>query len=68
MAGERRETCHWMYSDWPESESDFSGECGAEWSFTDGGLVENSMRYCPQCGGLVVFESPEDTGEESADA
>jgi hypothetical protein len=34
------------------------GACGALWTFTDAGPVENEMHYCPQCGKGVVLVQP----------
>ena len=65
--GERKETCHWSYMDYPASASYFEGECGVAWAMTDGGLEENGMNYCPRCGGAINFVPPVDD-EDGPDA
>jgi len=46
--------CEWSADgddlDMPDT---WDGACGARWTFTDGGPAENTMSFCPQCGGRV---------------
>lgn len=39
--------CEWKYDDF---EDRWEGSCGIEWCFSDGGLKENDVIYCPKCG------------------
>lgn len=63
-------TCQWRVMDFPESSSDFESECGGAWSFNDGGIEENEVKYCCRCGGRVLppippsFDGDEDEEEE----
>lgn len=61
-------TCSWRYMDWPDSESDYEGSCGCAWTFTEGGIEHNDTKFCPRCGGRIVFTPPpaddEDDGDE----
>jgi hypothetical protein len=38
--------CSWSI----DAEGTWSGTCGAEWCFNDGGPDDNKMRFCPECG------------------
>jgi hypothetical protein len=49
----RERECSWHSN--PEY-SLWEGECGAAWTFENGGLEENKVRYCPNCGGRVRVE------------
>lgn len=31
----------------------YDTECGNSWVFTDGGIADNLVVYCPYCGGTV---------------
>lgn len=44
--------CVWTRDTDPDTDA-WDGSCGAKWCFTDGGPVENKMRFCPECGGPV---------------
>jgi hypothetical protein len=36
---------------WRQEESNtWAGDCGALWTFTDGGPKDNQFAFCPQCG------------------
>lgn len=45
--------CTWRAADDVHMPETWTGSCGALWTFTDGGLAENDMRYCPKCGGKI---------------
>lgn len=59
--------CQWRFMDWPESGSDFETECGKAWSFNDGGIVENDVRFCNWCGGRVLPPPPPEPDEDEDD-
>jgi hypothetical protein len=42
--------CTWTKSNDPNMPDTYEATCGAVWSFTEGGPVENNMRFCPECG------------------
>ena len=48
-----REVCVWRAMDDDNMPGTYEGSCGAAWTFNDGTPVENDMRFCPQCGGVV---------------
>lgn len=51
----RADKCIWRYD---ESDCYWSGTCGEDWCFTDGGPEENRVRFCQGCGRPVVLEQP----------
>ena len=50
--------CTWTKSNDPSMPDTFDATCGVVWTFTDGGPVENDVRFCPGCGGKVVEGQP----------
>lgn len=54
------DTCAWTFSAY---DSHWSGTCGIEWIFTDGGPEENGVKFCPKCGKSVAIETTEGTEE-----
>lgn len=42
--------CQWTFD---ESQYSWNSACGEEWLFTDGGPVENRVKFCQGCGGAV---------------
>lgn len=54
------EICTWTFSDY---DSHWSGTCGAEWVFNDGGPEENGVKFCPKCGKSVAVSATEGTEE-----
>lgn len=42
-------TCEWSTDDEWDGDN-WESECGASWTFPDGGPVENQMKHCPECG------------------
>lgn len=66
------EVCTWKPMDDEFMPGTYEGSCGAAWSFIEGGVAENDMKYCPQCGRKVVIEHApqrplsEDGGESTA--
>lgn len=64
-------TCQWRYMDFPESSSDYESECGGAWTFNDGGIEENEVKFCCRCGGRVLPPIPpsfDDEEEEELEA
>jgi hypothetical protein len=47
------DTCTWTREDDVHMPDTWDGSCGAKWTFTNDGPVENDMKFCPQCGGAV---------------
>lgn len=47
--------CVWSEEDDENMPNTWNGDCGAMWIFTEGGVKDNSMHYCPECGGKVVI-------------
>ncbi len=57
-------TCTWTNSQEPYMPDTFNATCGAVWTFTDGGPVENDMNFCPKCGAAVSVAATEPEPEE----
>jgi hypothetical protein len=51
--------CTWTKSNDPHMPDTFDAACGVVWTFTDGGPVENDVRFCPGCGAAVNVATPE---------
>lgn len=54
------ENCTWSFSSYDDH---WSGTCGAEWVFNDGGPEENGVKFCPKCGKSVAVSAMEGTEE-----
>lgn len=52
--------CTWTFSNYDDH---WSGTCGVEWIFPDGGPEENGVKFCPKCGKSVAFSATEGTEE-----
>ena len=50
---EEQHTCHWQLTDPDFDSNTFETECGKMWTFVDGGVEDNGLKYCPYCGGKV---------------
>jgi hypothetical protein len=50
--------CTWTKSADPHMPDTFDATCGVVWTFTDGGPVENGVRFCPGCGAKVIGPWP----------
>lgn len=50
-------TCTWTNCDDDYMPGTWDGSCGAKWTFTEDGPAENSMKFCPECGGKVAIAS-----------
>jgi hypothetical protein len=49
-----RTICAWTPMDREEMPGSYEGDCGVAWSFIDGGIQDNDLKYCPKCGGEVI--------------
>ena len=60
--------CEWAESDpWGVEPGTYDSACGEKWSFTDGGVAENGVKFCHNCGKPVkVIQFPEPTDEDDA--
>lgn len=47
--------CKWK----PDEDSVYSTSCGNEWQFTEGGLEDNKIKFCPYCSGKISAPKPE---------
>lgn len=50
------DSCTWTFSSYDDH---WSGTCGAEWVFNDGGPEENGVKFCPKCGKSVAISATE---------
>lgn len=57
---ETPDSCTWTFSNYDDH---WSGTCGAEWVFNDGGPEENGVKFCPKCGKSVAVSATEGTEE-----
>ena len=44
------EHCTWKQQDDIHMPDTWEADCGAMWTFTEGGPKDNDMHYCPKCG------------------
>ena len=49
--------CHWELED--DDQRTYQGECGVLWYIPDGDPKENTMNYCPECGGVLLYSKRE---------
>lgn len=42
--------CQWRQADTISMPDTWEADCGAAWTFTDGGPKDNEMNFCPRCG------------------
>jgi len=56
------------YCTWHETTEYWESTCGLNWVFTDGGLADNQMRYCPGCGRVLVEATPPTANAPQIDA
>lgn len=50
------DSCTWTFSNYDDH---WSGACGVEWIFPDGGPEENGVKFCPKCGKSVAISATE---------
>jgi len=53
--GTKNDDCQWN----PDEDSVYSTGCGNEWQFTEGGIEQNKITYCPYCSGKISAPKPE---------
>lgn len=53
--GTKNDSCQWNR----DEDSVYSTGCGNEWQFTDGGLEDNQIKFCPYCSGKIAAPKPE---------
>lgn len=51
---EYHSSCKWNPMNDDNMPGSFDGECGIAWTFTEGGITENGINFCPKCGRRVV--------------
>jgi hypothetical protein len=44
------EQCTWKQNEDPHMPDTWEADCGAMWTFTEGGPKDNDMKFCPNCG------------------
>ena len=54
------DSCTWTFSNYDDH---WSGTCGVEWIFPDGGPEENGVKFCPKCGKSVAVSATEGAKE-----
>jgi hypothetical protein len=59
LAAAQPAPCTWTKSNDPHMPDTFDAACGVVWTFTDGGPVENGVRFCPGCRAAVNVAAPE---------
>lgn len=47
--------CQWNR----DEDSVYSTGCGNEWQFTEGGIEDNKIKFCPYCSGKIAAPKPE---------
>ena len=45
-----QKSCIWKQVDTEHMPDTWQADCGAMWTFTDGGPQDNGMNFCPKCG------------------
>jgi hypothetical protein len=46
--------CTWSQVDDQHAPGTWQADCGAIWTFTEGGPAGNDMKFCPKCGKHVA--------------
>lgn len=50
-----QDVCQWNR----DEDSVYSTGCGNEWQFTEGGIEDNKIKFCPYCSGKIAAPKPE---------
>ncbi len=50
----KAEQCTWTQSEDPHMPDTWEADCGAMWTFTEGGPKDNDMKFCPNCGKQTI--------------
>jgi hypothetical protein len=53
----QRKPCEWQREDDDHMPDTWRSACGVLWTFTDGGPVDNDMKYCCGCGAKLKEKS-----------
>ena len=53
------ESCTWKQTDTEHMPDTWEADCGAMWTFTDGGPQDNGMNFCLKCGKPLTEEKHE---------
>jgi len=46
--------CQWQREDDDHMPDTWRSDCGVLWTFSDGGPVDNEMKYCCGCGAMLL--------------
>ena len=52
-AGTPKGTCTWRFREPFDGDEAWDAECGATWTFIEGGLKDNGAVFCLKCGRLI---------------
>lgn len=53
------DSCKWTQVDDEHMPDTWQADCGAMWTFTDGGPQDNGMNFCPNCGKPLIEKQDE---------
>lgn len=53
------ESCTWKQADTEHMPDTWQADCGAMWTFTDGGPQDNGMNFCHNCGKELIEKKDE---------
>jgi hypothetical protein len=61
-------SCEWSETDpWGDMPGTYESACGEMWSFNEGGVKENGVKFCQNCGKpVVVVPFPQPADEDAA--
>ena len=58
-AGTPKGTCTWRFREPFDGDEAWDAECGATWTFIEGGLKDNGAVFCLKCGRLIKEVRPD---------
>lgn len=61
VAESKRATCEWDLTD--DENGIWESSCGETWTFIDGGPIENNMKFCHCCAGLLKVADKAEGGK-----
>ncbi len=56
---ESKGTCTWRFREPFDGDEAWDAECGATWTFIEGGLKDNGAVFCMKCGRLIKEVRPD---------
>ena len=56
---EAKGTCTWRFREPFDGDEAWDAECGATWTFIEGGLKDNGAVFCLKCGRLIKEVRPD---------